>query len=106
MYSKTGINMSTIYYNLKKLHSKGNNSRKSDSGHPKKITVHELKAIGQYLHHNPRLSSRTLAIKLSNINTKVSYSTISRHLKKMGYKNNLSLETPMLTTIYKEVHII
>ena len=106
IYFKTGINMSTIYYNLKKLHSKGNNSRKSGSGHPKKITAHESKAIGQYLRHNPRLSSRTLAIKLSNINTKVSYSIISRHLIKMGYKNNLSLETPMLTIAYKEAYMI
>lgn len=106
IYSKTGINMSTIYYNLKKLNSKGNNSRKSGSGRPKKITAHESKAIGQYLRHNPRLSSRTLAIKLSNINTKVSHSTILRHLANMGYKNNLPLETPMLTTAHKEARVI
>jgi len=106
IYSKTGINMSTIYYNLKKLNSKDNNSRKSGSGHPKKITAHESKAIGQYLRHNPRLSSRTLAIKLSNINTKVSHSTILRHLANLGYKNNLPLETLMLTTTHKEAHVI
>ena len=97
--------MSTIYYNLKKLNSKDNNSRRSGSGHPKKITAHESKAIGQYLRHNPRLFSRTLAIKLSNINTKVLYSTISRHLAKMGYKNDLPLKTPMLTTAHKEARI-
>jgi len=106
IYSRTGINMSTIYYNLKKLNFKGDNSRKSGGGRPKKITSHASKAIDQYLRHNPRLSTRTLAIKLSNINTKVSYSTISRHLKKMGYKNNLPLETPMLTTAHKEARVI
>lgn len=105
IYSRTGINMSTIYYNLKKLNSKGNNSRKPGGGRPKKITSHASKAIGQYLRHNPRLSTRTLAIKLSNIDTKVSYSTISRHLARLGYKNNLPLETPMLTTAHKEARI-
>ena len=102
IHSKTGINMSTIYYNLKKLNSKDNNSRKSGSGHLKKITAHESKAIDQYLRHNPRLSSRTLAIKLSNINTNVSYSTILRHLANLDYKNNLPLKTPMLTITHKE----
>ena len=62
IYFKTGINMLTIYYNLKKLNSKGNNSRKSGSDHPKKITAHESKAIDQYLRYNPRLSSRTLVL--------------------------------------------
>ena len=106
IYSKTGINMLTIYYNLKKLNSKGNNSRKFDSNRFKKIITHESKAIDQYLCYNPRLSSRTLAIKLSNINTKVSYSTISRHQAKIGYKNDLPLETPMLTTAHKEARVI
>ena len=106
IYSRTGITMSTIYYNLKKLNSKGNNSRKSGGGRPKKITAHKSKAIGQYLRHNPRLSTRTLAIKLLNMDTNVSHMTISRHLASLGYKNNLPLETPMLTTAHKEARVI
>ncbi|CAJ0843146.1 10491_t:CDS:1, partial [Entrophospora sp. SA101] len=38
-----------------------------------KITAHEPKAIEQYLHCGSRLSTRTLARKLSNNATEVSY---------------------------------
>ena len=102
IHSRTGITISTIYYNLKQLNEKGDNSRKLASGRPKKVTAHESRAIAQYLCHNPRLSTRNLAIKLTNNVTKVSHMTVSRHLTRLGYKNSLPLKTPMLTVAHKE----
>jgi len=105
IYSRTNITISTIYYNLKKLNSKGDNSRKLGGGRPKKITTNESKTIGQYLRHNPRLSTRTLATKLLNNGTEVSHMTISRHLINLNYKNALPLKTPMLTTTHKKIRV-
>lgn len=105
IHTRTGITMSTVYYNLKKLNEKHDNSRKPGGGRPKKITAHESRAIGQYLRHDPRLSTRTLANKLSNNVTEVSHMTISRHLASLGYKNNLPLKTPMLTVAHKEARV-
>ena len=105
IHSRTGITISTIYYNLKKLNEKGDNSRKLASGHPKKVTAHKSRAIAQYLHHNPRLSTRNLVIKLTNNVTKVSHMAVSRHLTRLGYKNSLPLKTPMLTAAHKESRV-
>ncbi len=105
IHSRTGIIMSTIYYNLKKLKEKGDNSRKIGSSRPKKITAHESKAIGQYLRRDPRLSTRILARKLSNNIAEVSHMTVSRHLRSLGYKNSLPLKTPMLTVAHKEARV-
>src|SRR6185312_12407098 len=105
IHSRTGITISTIYYNLKKLNEKGDNSRKLASGRPKKVTAHESRAIAQYLCHNPRLSTRNLAIKLTNNVTKVSHMTVLRHLTRLGYKNSLPLKMPMLTVAHKEARV-
>lgn len=102
LYLKTGIPLRTIKYNIKKLKETGNVERRKGGGRPKKITSRASKAIGQYVRRDPSISSRKIAIKLTEIDTYVSYRTVSRHLGYLGYKNDLPLATPMLTDKHKE----
>ena len=53
-YILAGITILTIYYNLKKLNKKGENSRKLAIDCPQKVTAHESRAIAQYLRRNPQ----------------------------------------------------
>ena len=101
IHKQTNIPLRTINYNIKKIKDTGSIVRKEGSGRPKKITSRSSKAIGQYLRHDPSLSSRKIATKLSENDLEVSYRTVSRHLHSLGYKNNLPAVTPMLTSVHK-----
>ena len=63
IYAQTTIPLTTIYDNIRKLKKTGTIKHAGGNGQPKKITVHESRAIGQYLHHDPRLSAKTLFSK-------------------------------------------
>ncbi|CAG8579165.1 2814_t:CDS:2 [Scutellospora calospora] len=97
----TNAPLSTIYDNLKKLKTKGTMDHAKGNGRPKKITKRAAQALGQYIHKNPSISTRTMVNKLEKTGVKVSHSTISRHLADAGYTNSLPQKTPMLTVKHK-----
>src|SRR5438128_307304 len=100
--SLTKIPMRTIYYNLKKIREKGDVKHRGGNGRKKIITNIDARRIGQYVQRNPTISTKLIAGKLKEEGTMVSRITVGRHLTEHGYKNNLPLTTPMLTTAHKE----
>jgi len=74
---------------------------KGGNGRPKKITANIAKTVGQSIRRDTSISLRSLAIRLNNRGVGVSYRTVGRHLKSLGYKKNLPLVTPMLTDTHK-----
>jgi transposase len=102
---KTGIGLSTIYYNLKKLKETGSVAQKKGQGRPKKITGSDASTIGQCIRRNPKISVSDLVNKLAEKGTKVGRETVRTHLHTFGYKNALPLATPMLTAKHKEKRV-
>jgi transposase len=102
---KTGIGLSTIYYNLKKLKKTGSVAQKKGQGRPKKITNSDACIIGQCIRRNPKTSVSDLVNKLAEKGTKVGRETIRTHLHTFGYRNAVPLATPMLTTKHKEKRV-
>jgi transposase len=101
----TSIARSTIYYNISKLKKTRSTAHKKRSGRPTKITPECSRSIGQIVRKNPTISLRTLTTKLFKKGTRVSYSTLSRHLAKHGFEKSLPLATPMLTLAHKEKRV-
>ena len=65
IHRRTNIGLSTIYYNLKKLETKGDVAQKPGQGRPKKLTNKAAKVLGQQIRRNPTLSTSDLAKNLS-----------------------------------------
>lgn len=95
----TNIPLSTIYYNLQKLKSIGSVEQSKGAGRPKVVTKELSQKIRRYIEKNPSISLRSLVTKL---NGAVSRSTLSRHLKSLGYKNTIPKAAPMLTEVQKK----
>ncbi|CAG8503217.1 12325_t:CDS:2 [Ambispora leptoticha] len=72
IHKRTGIGLSTIYYNLKKLENKRSVTR---SGRLRKIDSTASRSIGQLIRRNPEETTSSLAEKLSKKGT-----TVSRHI--------------------------
>src|SRR5437588_11707826 len=89
----TKLPVSTIRYNVEKLKKTGTLEHKGGNGRPKKITANVAKTVGQYVRRDTSVSLRSLATKLDNNDIDISYRTIGRHLKSLGYKKNLPLAT-------------
>src|SRR6185312_4992376 len=102
LHNLTNKSLQTIYYNIKKLEKKGNNTPDNRSGRPKKITAAGSRILGQQIRRNYLNSLRTLATRLSKEGIEASYATVSRHLKSIGYKKSLPVATPMLTPDHKK----
>src|SRR5581483_1076585 len=98
---QTGIGLSTIYYNLKKLNETGSVAQKKGQGRPKKITSSASHTIVQCIRHNPKISIGDLVNKLADKGVKVGRETVRTYLHSHGYKNALPLATPMLTATNK-----
>jgi transposase len=101
IHAQTGIPLSTIYDNIKKLKETGSVEHAKGAGRPRKITAHASRALGQYVRRDTSLSTRTLATKLSKIDVEVSHVTVARHLADLGYTKSLPRATPMLTDEHK-----
>ena len=87
--------LSTIYRKIKKIKKNGSLKHAGGNGRPKKINANSSRALCQYIRHDTSLSTRTLARKLENLSTQVSYRTIGRHLASIGYLKKLLKATPM-----------
>lgn len=94
IYAATKIPLTTIYNNLRKLKNTSKVTKSKRAGRPQVISPQLSQKIRRYIEKNPSISTRTLAIKLGEV---VSPSTILRHLKSLGYKNDIPKEAPMLT---------
>jgi transposase len=101
IHRRTNIGLSTIYYNLNKLKTKGDLAQKPGQGRPKKLTNKAAKVLGQQIRRNPTSSTIDLAKKLSEKGVSVSRHTVGRHLHYYGYRNSLPLAVPMLTAEQK-----
>jgi transposase len=101
LHERTNIPLSTIYDNIKKLKKSGTTQRASGSGRPRKITGDASRALGQFVRRDSSIPTRTLATKLSENGVQVHYSTISRHLARIGYSKSLPKAIPMLTEAHK-----
>jgi hypothetical protein len=97
----TNLPVSTVRYNVKKLEEIGTTKHRGGNGRTKKITIIDAQVIGQYIRWDNTLSLRTIANKLSENNVHVSYRTIGRYLKSIGYKKDPARAVPMLTTKQK-----
>jgi len=105
LYAKTNIPIRTIRDNVKKLKKKGTIAHARNNGRPKKITADISRMLCQYIRHNSSISVRTMVTKLAKKGIVVSYSTISRHLAKIGYKNSFPRKVPMLTESHKQARV-
>lgn len=105
LHTRTNISLSTIYENIKKLEETGTTEHRGGNGRPRKITQSASRAIGQYIRHDPFISTRTITMKLEKKGIKVSHVTVFNHLASSGYLNSLPYQTPMLTTAHKEARV-
>lgn len=106
LHKITKIPTRTIYRNIKKLEESGTLEHAGGNGRPKKITADASRALGQYIRRDSSISTRTLAIKLSEIGVEASYRTVARHLNDMGYSKSLPKTTPMLTDSHKQKWVL
>ena len=101
----TGIPLSTINYNIRKIKKTGNVSHKKGNGRPKIAQQESLRVLKRHIRQNNSQSLRTLSRKLTQDNINMSYKTVGRRLHELGYKNSLPIGTPMLTAIQKEKRV-
>ena len=102
LHKTTGIPLSTINYNIKKLKKTGDISHRKGNGRPKKIKTVVSRKLERYIRKDSSVTLRILAIKLSEGGESVSRTTIGTHLKNLGYKHAIPIGTPMLTDEHKE----
>jgi transposase len=98
----TKLPASTIRYNVKKIEETGSIGHRGGNGRTKKITGYVAQTVGQYIRRDTTLSLRTIATKLEINSVKVSYRTVGRYLKSIGYMKKRALTTPMLTEQQKK----
>jgi len=94
IHTATNIPLTTIYNNLRKLKKTSKVTKSKGAGRPRVISNQLSQKIRRYIEKDPSISTRALAIKLGEV---VSPSTILRHLKSLGYRNDVPKEVPMLT---------
>jgi len=103
---KTQLPLSTVSYNIKKLLKNGNLDYRHGNGRKRKITADHARAIGQYIRRNSEITTRAIEAKLKDERElNVTHSTVSRHLKRLGYESALPRRTPMLTTNHKKKRV-
>ena len=105
LHKITGIPLSTINYNLKKIKKTSDVSHRKGNGCPKKIGVAKSRELERYIRKDSSVSLRTLAIRLSADGESISRTTIGTHLKNLGYKHAVPTGTPMLTEAHKEKRV-
>jgi len=102
----TKISLRTVKYNIKKIKQQGTIEDRPRKGRPRKITVSDNKALGQWIRRNNEATSKELAQKLlRDRGLNVSQWTVQRQLQRMGYKSTLPYGTPMLTQEQKDAHV-
>lgn len=101
IYRITGISLSTIKYNIRKLKETGNILHRRGNGRPKIAANESLRVLKRYIRQNNSQSLRSMATKLSQEDINMSYKTVGRRLEELGYKNGLPIGTPMLTATQK-----
>src|SRR6185312_3765691 len=102
---RTGISISTVYDNIRKLKQSGTVQRIEGSGHPRKIEANASRALAQYVQRDSSISTRTLATRLYSSGVDISYRTVGRHLVRSGYQKSLPRATPMLTDNHKHQRV-
>ena len=102
----TKIPLGTVKYNISKIKQQGTTKDRSRSGRPRKLTVKDNKALGQWIRRNNEITTKELVEKLlQSGNVDVSRWTIQRQLKRLGYKSSLPYKTPMLTQQQKDARV-
>ena len=102
----TKIPLGTVKYNISKIKQQGTTEDRSRSGQPRKLTVKDNKALGQWIRRNNETTTKELVEKLlQNGNVDVFRWTIQRQLKRLGYKSSLPYKTPMLTQQQKDARV-
>ena len=102
----TKIPIGTVKYNFSKIKQQGTTEDRSRSGRPRKLTVKDNKALGQWIRRNNETTTKELVEKLlQNGNVDVSRWTIQRQLKRLGYKSSLPYKTPMSTQQQKDARV-
>ena len=95
---KTGIALSTVTYNIKKLGQQGSLVHRGKNGRHSRITGEAARAIGQYIRSNCEVTAGQIAMKLeTEKGIKVSIWTVQRYLRNAGYRNVLPRSKPMMT---------
>jgi transposase len=102
IHTLTKIPTSTIYYNLKKLKNTGKVAQVKRAGRPRTYSNEVSQKIRRYVQKNPSITTRTLVAELGGA---ISQSTVVRHLRTLGYKNDLPRAVPMLTLLQKEKRV-
>ena len=102
----TKIPLGTVKYNISKIKQQGTTEDRSRNGQPRKLTVKDNKALGQWIRRNNETTTKELVEKLlQNGNVDVSRWTIQRQLKRLAYKSSLPYKTPMLTQQQKDARV-
>ncbi|CAF4891834.1 unnamed protein product, partial [Rotaria socialis] len=100
---QTKIPVLTVRYNLVKIKKEGGVEHRRGNGRPRKITLEDNRAIGQWIRRNNEITAQEIIEKLqANRNLTVSRWTVQRQLHRLGYENVLPRGTPMLTNEQKE----
>jgi len=103
IHAATKIPLPTIYYNLQKLRKTGNVEQSKGAGRPGVVTKEISQKIRRYIEENSFISTRSLVAKLGGA---ISQSTLVRHLKSLGYKNDVPKPAPMLTRLQKKKRLL
>ena len=100
------IPLSTISYQLKNLRTEGSLQHWKGNDRKQIIYGEYSQGLGQFIRRNKEITLNELVEKLCDqCQLTVSTSTVSRHLKRFKYQNCLPLNTPMLTSEYKQYRI-
>src|SRR4051794_20617588 len=103
---KTGLNKSTINFQLKKLKNNGNLKHRGGNGRQYAITSKMSNSIAQQIRYNSERTTTEIARNLhKTFQTAVGNSTIKKWLKKHQYKNVLPRRIPMLSEIHRQKRV-
>jgi transposase len=106
MARKCNIPISTARYNMKKLESTGTLESKLTGGKKRIINANMSKSVGQMIRHNKQITTKEIANKINDkYSTKVSCSTVERHLKRNDYYQVLPHPKPLLTVKQKKYRL-
>ncbi|CAM4989109.1 unnamed protein product, partial [Rotaria socialis] len=87
---QTKIPVLTVRYNLVKIKKEGGVEHRRGNGRPRKITLEDNRAIGQWIRRNNEITAQEIIEKLqANRNLTVSRWTVQRQLHRLGYENVL-----------------
>ena len=102
----TGLSPRSVRRIKKILGSVGSVARKPGSGSQRRLGANDRRRLAQLAVRNDRLSNRRLATKMQDKGSPlVSPSTISRELKRMGFKRRTARSRPLLTQRHKDARL-